>query len=261
MHPSTISGINRLPEPKKRELYARVVPPALLERFGIDPGFKNAAGQDLLVINAPPGSSGTEMGLYHQADFPDPVLYGHITDTINGQLHVLLYVLNDPDSPRFDTDRMPDGTPTQFGTQTRNLAAEQAAMEAGLAPGQIRRGLRLLGEAIKAFEDFVTSLGHDLYFVEPLHYHNAIIFERYGFAYERGRKLMERIQSGFSENGDLLPRLDGSTPFRQPEAAGSIRLRSWAIHDGLLDHPYTTVTMYKRIGKFAGVDTCPGCPW
>jgi acetoin utilization protein AcuC len=176
-------------------------------------------------------------------------------------VHILLYVLNDPDSPRFDVDRMPDGRPTRFGILCRNTQAEQAALEFGLAPGQIRKGLRMLGEAIQAFEDFVASLGHDLYFAEPLYYHNANIFEHYGFAYQRGRRLMERIQTGFQPGGDLLSGLDGSTPFRRPEAAGSIRLRSWAIHDGLLGEPFTNVTMYKTVGKHAGLNTCPNCHW
>jgi len=170
-------------------------------------------------------------------------------------------VLNDPYSPRFDVDCMPDGTPTQFGTMTRNLEAELAAMEYGLAPGQIRRGLRLLGSAIEAFDRFVSSLGQDMYFNEPLYYHNAIIHERYGFTYAKGKKLMERIQQGFSPGGDLAARLDGSSPFRKPEAAQSIRLRSWAIHDKIMGKPFTSVTMYKRIGKLAKLDTCPGVNW
>ena len=125
-----------------------------------------------------------ELALFHEADFPDPVLYGHLTDTVNGQVHVLLYVLNDPESPRFDVDKMPDGRPTKFGTLMRNIQAERAALEAGLAPGQVRRGPRLLNPAIIAFEKFVESLGHDMYFIEPLYYHNAVIFERYGFNYQ-----------------------------------------------------------------------------
>jgi acetoin utilization protein AcuC len=88
-----------------------------------------------------------------------------------------------------------------------------------------------------------------------------VIFEKYGFAYEKGRRLMERIETGFAEDGDLHARLDSSTPFRRPEAAHSIRLRSWAIHDGLLGEPFTEVTMYKRVGKLAGISTCAACPW
>lgn len=258
--PSTIGGINLLPEPEKRAIYSRVIPQALLDRFQL-PAPDSQRMQSLLQFRFEPGTTDVEMRLYHEPRFPDPILYGHLTDTMNGQVHVLLYILNDPDSPRFDVDRMPDGSSTRFGTLKRNLEAETAALQAGLAPGQIRRGLRLLSQAIATFEQFISSLGHDLYFVEPLYYHNAVIFERYGFAYQVGRRLMERIEAGFAPGGDLLARLDGSTPFRTPAAAHSIRLRSWAIHDGILGEPFTNVTMYKRVGKTAGISTCPGCAW
>jgi acetoin utilization protein AcuC len=259
--PRTIHGVNRLPSAQKRQIYTRLIPLELRERFNLPPDLVTSQGHDLLTLKCEPGSTLAEMELYHQVTFPDPVLYGHITDTINGQIHVMLYVLNDPTSPRFDIDYMPDGTPTKFGTQYRNLEAELAAMRFGLAPGQVRRGLRLLGEAIHAFEGFVASLGHELYFAEPLYYHNAVIFERYGFAYERGRRLMQRIQDGFELGGDLAARLDGANPFHMPGAASSIRLRSWALHDNLMSEPYTGVTMYKHIGKSAGLNTCPGCRW
>lgn len=260
--PRSIAGINLLPYPEKRALYLRIVPPALLQRFRLSPFLVDAQGRDLVDLRCPPGSATVEMAVYHRAGFPDPVLYGHLTDTLNGYIHVLLYVLNDPDSPRFDVDRMPDGRPTKFGVLCRNLEAEQQAMAYGLAPGQIRRGLRMLGDAIAAFEAFVRSLGHDLFFAEPLYYHNAVLFERYGFAYQTGRALMERIERGFAPGGDLRAKLDGSTPFRRPEAVNSIRLRSWAIHDGILGQPFTGVTMYKRVGRHAGVQTCPpDLPW
>lgn len=261
MHPSTISGVNRLPDDERREIYTRLIPPELFARYGIPTELVDRDGQPLLRIFCPDGCASTEMELRHSFDFPDPLLYGHITDTVTGQIHVLLYILNDPSSPRFDIDRLPDGTPTQFGTACRNIAAELDAMRFGLAPGQIRRGLRLLKTAVTSFEDFVTSLGHELYFAEPLYYHNAIIFERYGFAYEKGRKLVERIQAGFCPSGDLVSRLDCSSPFRMPAAVDSIRLRSWAIHDGILGEPFANVTMYKRVGKLAGLNSCNSCQW
>jgi hypothetical protein len=156
---------------------------------------------------------------------------------------------------------MSDGSMTRFGTLKRNLDAEKAAMDANLSPGQVRHGLRLLSPAIKTFEQFVASLGHEIYFVEPLYYHNAVIFERYGFTYQIGRKLMERIESGFADGGDLNMLLNDSSHFRSKKAAHSIRLRSWAIHDGILGEPFTNVTMYKRVGKSAGITTCPSCIW
>lgn len=260
MPPSTIGGINLLPEAEKRAIYSRYIPAQLLEKYNIPP-LPSASGYNLLQFRFASGSSDVEMRLFHKIDFPDPILYAHLTDTMNGQIHVLLYILNDPDSPRFDVDKMPNGTPTKFGTLQRNVAAEQKALEAGLAPGQVRRGLRLLGQAIEAFEEFITVLGHEMYFVEPLYYHNAVIFERYGFSYQIGKRLMDSIHAGFQPGGDLHARLDGATPFRMPDAANGIRKRSWAIHDGLLDEPFTNVTMYKRVGKSAGIDTAPNCAW
>ena len=258
MQPSTIGGINKLPEEEKRAIYARYIPRELRERFNL-PELTNR--KDLLQFRFAEGSSDVEMRLYHQVGFQDPVLYAHLTDTMNGQIHVLLYILNDPEAPRFDVDRMPDGSPTRFGTLKRNLEAEQAAMEHGLAPGQVRRGLRLLQPATAAFEEFLTSLGQDMCFVEPLYYHNAVVFERYGFAYQMGKRRMEAIHAGFQEGGELRGRLDGSTPFRSSHAANSIRLRSWAIHDGILGEPFTDVTMYKLVGKSAGISTTLGCDW
>ena len=261
MPPSTIMGINRLPIAEKRNIYTRLIPQVLIDRFELKETFIDEKGNDLIRLRHSPGNPSVELSLFHRSDFIDPILYGHLTDTINGQIHVLLYILNDPESPRFDVDRMPDGRHTVFGTKYRNIEAETAAMESGLAPGQVRRGLRMLSEAIRTFEEFVQSLGHQIFFAEPLYYHNGVIFERYGFAYQKGRSFMERIQAGFSPGGDLIPKLDCSSPFRVPNSANSIRCRSWAIHDGILGEPYTDVTMYKAVGRSADVSTCFDCTW
>jgi hypothetical protein len=257
----TIHAVNRMPAEQKRQIYTRLIPDELLQKFQLNPDFLDEDGRQLLFIHCPEGSAMAEVELYHQSGFMDPVFYGQMTDTMNGQIHILMYVMNNPTSQRFDIDCLPNGKSTRFGTQYRNFPAELAAMSYGLAPGQIRSGLHLLGPAIQAFERFVASLGHEFYFAEPLHYHNAVIFEHYGFTYAKGRKLMERIQDGFSEGGDLLSKLDGLSAFRQPEAAHSIRLRSWAIHDNLLGEPFTDITMYKWIGKSAGLNTSASCKW
>lgn len=260
MGPSTIGGINRLPEEEKRRIYSKIIPKEILNRFSL-PELDSQRLQQLLKFDFESGSSDVEMALYHEARFIDPILYGHMTDTMNGQVHILLYILNDPNSQRFNVDRMPDGNLTRFGTRMRNLKEEEAAMEAGLSPGQIRSGLGMFNEAMQTFEDFVQSLGHVVYFAEPLYYHNAVIFERHGFAYQMGRKRMEAYHAGFSKGGEYHRLLTGSNPFRHPEAEKNIRLRSWAIHDGILGEPFTEVTMYKRIGKPAEVNTAPGCKW
>ncbi|MBC8448193.1 MAG: hypothetical protein H8D78_10615 [Chloroflexi bacterium] len=131
----------------------------------------------------------------------------------------------------------------------------------GLAPGQVREGLRLFSHVMPRVEAFLIALGQDSVIVEPLGYHNAILFERYGFMYTQGQREMEWIQQAFQPGGELAARLDGSTPFRQPEAAHSVRGRSWAIHDGILGKPWDGVKMIRRLAPPAGVDTAPGLPW
>lgn len=260
MQPTSITSINRLAEEEKREIYTRLIPSELIKHFKLDANLHDEDGNDLLKLRAPAGNNTVEMSLYHEDGYPDPVLYSHLADNLNNHVHLLLYVMNDPDSQRYEVDKMPDGTATQFGTAQRNLEQETEALGAGYLPGQVRRGLGLATEAWRAFESFIESLGHAIFFAEPLYYHNAIIFERYGFSYQSGKNRMGKIQAGFSAGGELADKLD-SSPFRKREAANSIRLRSWAIHDGLLGETYTNVTMYKTIGKHAGINTAEETAW
>jgi hypothetical protein len=259
--PSTIAALNRLPSEEKRVTYQKIVPQELLDMFQIRPDLRDSQGNDLFDLHCPASSSDTELALYHTTDTQDPILFGHITDTIHGQLHILLYGMNDVNSPRFDVDHLPDGSKTNFGTNFRNLEAELKAYQAGLAPGQIYRGPHLFKESLRQFENFAACMGQELFFVEPLYYHVALIFEKYGFTYQSGKRLMARIEEGFSKNGDLLPLLDNSTPFRLPKAAGKIRLRSWAIHDNILGEPFTNVTMYKYIDKKTELPCESSIPW
>jgi len=156
---------------------------------------------------------------------------------------------------------MPDGSSTLRGTALRNIPAEIAAMRAGLAPGQVRKGLRHLQRLLQDLEQVFAAMHQYEFDVEPLFYHAAVLFERYGFRYSRGEAFMRRIHEGFAPGGDLRARMDGSTPFRQPEMADTIRGRSWAIHDGILDEPWDGVKMYKRLGVHAGINTAPNVPW
>ncbi|OGO19031.1 MAG: hypothetical protein A2Z14_14265 [Chloroflexi bacterium RBG_16_48_8] len=261
MKPRSISAINKLELEKKQDIYTRFIPGILFESFHIPPTFLDPSGNPLLRLRCDPGTADVVIELKHAPDAQDPLLYAHLTDTVNGQIHVLLYVVNDVTSQRFNVDRMPDGSKTQFGIFKRNLEAEEAAMRAGLAPGQVRRGLRILRHSIAAFESFVSSLDHDLFFAEPLYYHNAILFESYGFAYLKGRRLMERINLGFLEGHEYQELLNYSSPFRFPEMANSIRGRSWAIHDGILGHAFDHVTMYKSINRHGGLDTFSNNQW
>jgi hypothetical protein len=202
-----------------------------------------------------------EVAVRRAPDDLDPLFYIHIMDTLNNQLMVLLATVNDPDAPRYDIDVNPEGASTELGTKSRNIPAEIAALRAGLAPGQVRRGLRVLRRVMPQFESFVHKMGHDIFFVEPLTYANAITFERYGFSYIRGYTRMVEIHRQFQPGGGLREKLDNSTPFRNPDHWRSVRGRAWAIHDGILEEPLNGLQMYKRVGKHAEVNTFPDAIW
>ncbi|MCC7447166.1 MAG: hypothetical protein IT324_07105 [Anaerolineae bacterium] len=259
--PSSLREINDLPEPTKRAIYYTLIPDWPFERYHMDRATLTVEGRSIVELRCPRGSRAMEISLRHDPDASDPLLYLNMTDTIYNQLLVLLTVVNDPYAPRFNTDVDEHGNPTQLGTLRRNIPEEIRAMAYGLAPGQVRPGLRSFRSSIPLFESFIRRMGHDMFMIEPLAYHNAIVFERYGFAYTHGRKDMELINMEFQPGGALYACLDGSTPFRKPDVRHTIRGRSWAIQDGVLGHPFTGFQMYKRIGHHAGVNTFPHAVW
>lgn len=259
--PGTIREINVLPYERKCAHYATLIPLWVYSRLGIDPKASASGEHPAIRFRCPEGSSSVEISVFSAASAREPAVYLHMGDTPHAQLIVMMVVANDPDSPRFNIDVDEQGRDTQLGTRSRNIPEEIRAMRAGLAPGQARAGLRLFRAALPAFESFVSQMGHDLFFIEPLFYHNAITFERYGFAYSRGLQRMRHIHREFQPGGTLHARLDGSTPFRPPDAWRSVAGRSWAIHDGILDESLGDALMHKRIGIPAGLDTFPGAVW
>jgi hypothetical protein len=166
-------------------------------------------------------------------------------------------IIADPDAPRFDVDVDAAGRDNWFASMGRNIPEELRSMKAGLFPNQVRRGMRMFSEFFPLFERFVDSLGIDIITAEPLTYDNAIRYENYGFDYLTGQTLMRRINEAFRPGGTLHSRLDGSTPFRMPGMERTVRGRSWAIHDGILDEPWDDVRIYKTVGECAGVNTFP----
>jgi hypothetical protein len=131
-------------------------------------------------------------------------------------------------------------------------------MKAGLAPGQVRPGLRLLGEFLQLLERFAIRLGISIISGEALFYHNAIQYENCGFGYLEGKKQMEEIDREFQKGGRLFNGLDGSTPFRKKGAEKTVRGRSWAIQDGILGEPWVSPKLYKPVGKKVGIKTFRG---
>ncbi len=262
VEPVTLHQLEDLPLEMQRSLLRIMLPTDLLVKFGIDPiTLRDRDGN--LLVHVIRNKSGTayRFEARHRPDAEDPLVEMEIADTPFGHPEVVWISSNDPNAPRFPVDRDEDGNPTYYGTVTRNIPAEIAAMKAGLAPGQVRRGLRMFRRMLGRMETLLACLNQREYVAEPLAYHTAIIFERHGFSYLTGEAKMRRIHEDFLPGGKLFKRMDGSTPFRQPEMAFTIRGRSWAIHDGILDEPWERVRMIKRIGHDAGVDTFPGGKW
>ena len=259
---SSLATINQLPQELRDRVYQTLFVDEFLERYAIDrQTLLNPRGERVVTFDTSPNVGAVELRVWRQLSDRDPLLYMQLTDNANNQIIILLFITNNLDMPRFPVDRNWGGEPTKFGTLSRNLEAEIAAMEAGLSPGQVRQGLRLARKMLPNFECFISRLGHDLFLMEPLAYHSAILFESFGCTYSQGRRRMERIDQGFQPGGEYFQRLDGSTPFRQPGAEKTVRGRSWAIHDGILGEPYSEYHMYKHVGQHAGVSTFPNYVW
>jgi len=255
---SNLAGINLLDKGEKEWIYASLLPPRLVGICGIDRRtLCAAAGSKLVEFIAPPGLGFLRIIVKEDPQAVDPVFFVELADTSYGQMELSFCIIEDPAAPRFNVDRDREGRDTCFATMGRNIPEELRAMDAGLFPNQTRRGLGLFAEFFPLLERFTDALGIGMIVAEPLNYGNAIRYERYGFDYLMGRRLMKTIDEGFAEGGAFFRRLDGSSPFRKPGMARTARGRSWAIHDGILNEPWDDVRIYKMIGKNAGIDTFP----
>jgi hypothetical protein len=263
----SIQEINALPREVAEALYARLVPEELFDRFAIDPAtLCDRDGVKLVRVTAPADKPWARVEVRSTAEDRDPALLVDVEMSPLSVPELAFVQITDPAGPRFAIDRDPDGRDTLFGTASRNLVEETRAMADGLAPGQVRRGLRLLPRVLDCMESFCTLIGKEIYLIEPLFYHSAILYERRGCGYLMGRDVMEEIHAGFSEGGALLKALDGSSRFRAPDAARTVRGRSWALHDGVIEGLWGgagvgSVKMYKAAGRPAGINTFPGAPY
>lgn len=257
----SLKQINDLSENIKRRVYRNLLSPGMLARFGIHPiTWKGSDGEERVRVIAKPGNNVVHLWAWASNDPTDEFFRLEIADNPFDGIDIHLLLLNDPNSPRFKTDTDEDGNLTHFGTASRNLVEEERAMGAGLAPAQIRGSLGASSRVLEQIDIFLATLGHQAYFLEPLTYASAWVFERRGFAYVRGHKLMDNIHREFQPGGQLHQVLDGSTPFRQPEQWRSVRGRAWAIQDGTLDAigaKWDNLRMIKQVGRHAGVETFP----
>lgn len=254
----SLREINNLPQAEKEEIYGTIIPPRLFQLLQVQrETLCSPDGKRLVKIIAPEGLSFMRIEVRRQPEDRDTVFFLEIADTHFHQMELSFCIINDPDAPRFDVDVTSDGRYNYFASLGRNMAEEVKAMEAGLFPNQTRHGLRMFSEFFPLFEQFVDSLDMEIIAAEPLTYDNAIRYERYGFDYITGRRLMREINEGFRPGGYLSRRMDGSTPFRRPGMQRTVRGRSWAIHDGILDESWDEVKIYKKVGVDAGINSFP----
>ena len=239
-------------------LYASLVPAELLDRLGVDrQSLRAADGASRVQITAERDQPWARVEVRASPEDRDPLLLIDVEMSPLAVPKLAFVQINDPASPRYAIDRDPDGHDTLYGTMSRNVAEEERALADGLAPGQVRRGLRLVGRVLGGMEEFCRRLGTGFFLIEPLFYHSAILYERRGCGYLVGRERMEEIHGGFRPGGPLVEALDDSTPFRRAGFEKTVRGRSWAIHDGILGHPFGGVHMYKAAGRPAQVSSFP----
>ena len=258
----TLARLAQQPPDQQARRLRGVLPQRVFDHLGeVDPRLYGPDGEaDAAFLGlVDPRSSEAHLRAPAMKRDHDYALSLDLADAGGGQMELSFIVVNDLLAPRFDIDVDPHGNPTLLGTATRNLPEERRAMDAGLGPSQVRRGLRLFAELQPRLEAFAHELGYVAIQLEPLTYHNAVMYENYGFAYMTGRRRMKAIDAAFAEDGVLRHACDGSTPFRAPEHADTARGRSWAVHDGVLAELDGDIgldlTMVKVLGQDAGQRT------
>ncbi len=255
---TAIQQVNQLTPEEREAIYARLVPPRVHEVLGLDPATgRDAEGHRLVSYVCPPDQGFVRIEVRPRPPQRDYVFLLKLTQPSEEFLEIAFIMTNDPRTERFDVDCDEAGIPVGILSGRRNVPEEVRALHAGLAPGQVRRGLRLFREALPLVESFAADLGKEQISIEGLFYHHAILYERHGFGYVSGRDRMEEIHQGFQPGGRLAIRLDAATAFRLPQAAGTVRGRSWAIRDGVLDEPWRVPRLYKIVGRRMDMPTFP----
>ncbi len=260
----SIAKVNKLPKEERDAIYLRLVPDSIFEKFHIDrKALTNQFGERVVRGIFPPDENFGCIEVKYGSTDRDCIFSCQVSlQSFMESLHLDFLIVNDPFSERFNVDIDEMGRDTLLGNRSRNIPEEVKAMEAGLAPGMVRHGLGLMKESAKCLERFTESLGLKTISINALYYHNAIVWERYGFTYFKGGKMMERIHKEFQPGGLLYERLDNSTPFRRKGMEGTVRERSWAIYDGIyldaFDEEWESPMMYKILGRDFKVNTFPG---
>jgi len=260
----SIARLNRLPKDERNRIYLQLIPPSLFERFQIDPKtLMNPFWERVVTGIFPVDENFACIEVKYRSGDKDCIFSCQISlESFMESLHLDFLIINDPFPGRFNVDVDECGKETLLGARSRNIPEEIRALEAGLAPGMVKKGLGLMREFSHCMEGFMAPLGLKNITTKAFYYHNAIMWEKYGFIYFRGGKMMGKIHKEFQPGGLLYERLDDSTPFRRKGMEQTVRGRSWAIYDGVFedafDEEWESPMMYKTLGKDFKVNTFPG---
>lgn len=259
----SIAKLNRLPRGERDRIYLHLVPESIFERFQIDhKTLKNQFGERVVMGIFPPDENFGCIEVKYRSGDRDCIFSCQVSlEAFMQSLHLDFLIINNPFSERFDVDIDEQGRDTFFGTRSRNIQEEIKSMGVGLAPGMVRQGLRLIGESIKCLDVFMATLELKTITAGAFFYHNAIMWEKYGFTYFKGGKMMEKIDKELRPGGLLYEKLDNSTPFRRKGMEQSVRGRSWAIYDGIyldaFDEEWESPVMYRTLEKDFKINTFP----
>lgn len=261
-HPGSVRELLALGIEGQSPYLSYLVPPPLFTHYRLaEPVWSDSDAAGVFRRVEVPGEAALRIEVWPDPAAEDPSLTLELVDTYYGHIEAGWIVINDVHGPRFNLDRDPRGHALPLGSSERNLREEIRALAAGLAPNQVRPGLRLFAPLIERIEGLASHLEVEILYVAPLAYHNAIKYEQYGFTYASGQEELEWIHREFQPGGVLRRRMDGSRPFRMPWMADTVRGRSWAIHDGILDRRWRAPQMYKFVGRPFNTCTFPGAPW
>ena len=260
----SLEVLNKLPKQERDPLYIQLIPSTIFHTYQIDPKtLTNTYGERVVKGIFPSDENFGCIEVKYRPDDKDCIFSLQVSlDPFMKSVYIDFLIINNPFSERFNVDVDEFGKETFFGARSRNIPEEVRAMQAGLSPGMVRQGLKLLGESLTCLETFVTSIGLKFISLGAFFYHNAILWERHGFTYFKGGKMMERIQQEFQPGGLLYEKLDDSTPFRRKGMEKTVRGRSWAIYDGIFaeafDEEWESPKMYMVLDKDFKVNTFPG---
>ena len=172
----SIAKLNRLPKEERNSIYLRLVPEAIFEMFQIDrQTLTNRFGERVVTGIFPPDENFACIEVKNRKEDKDCIFSCQVSlEAFMQSLYLDFLIINNPFSERFNVDVDEFGRETLLGTRSRNIPEEVRAMEAGLAPGMVRHGLRLAERICKVSGSIHGTFGaedhhHGCFFLSQCH--------------------------------------------------------------------------------------------